>query len=239
MGILETLEYDHAIADKKTYEKTLAELQLELLTAELKLRECCNPALVLFEGWDAAGKGGAIKRLTEKLDPRGFHVWSISVPTHEEKLHHFLWRFWPKTPERGRWAIFDRSWYGRVLVERVDGLATKAEWQRAFREINELERQLVDDGMVLVKIFLAITKEEQLSRFKEREANPYKRWKIGSADWHNREHWDAYVEAAEEMFTETSTPAAQWTVIGANRKWHARLEVLRTVLKALRGARAE
>jgi polyphosphate kinase 2 (PPK2 family) len=239
MGILDALDYDHAIADKKTYEKTLADLQLEILEAELKLRECCNPAVVLFEGWDAAGKGGAIKRLTEKLDPRGFSVWSISVPTHEEKLHHYLWRFWSKLPERGRWAIFDRSWYGRVLVERVDGLAKKEAWQRAYREINDFERQLVDDGTVVVKIFLAITKDEQLARFKERESSPYKQWKIGSADWHNRENWDAYVEAAEEMFAETSTSVAPWTVVGADRKWHARLEVLRTVLKALHGAHKE
>jgi polyphosphate kinase 2 (PPK2 family) len=234
MGILDSLEYDQAIVDKKTYERELAELQLEILKSELAHRERGNSVLIAFEGWDASGKGGAIKRLTEKLDPRGYHVWSVSAPTQEEKAHHYLWRFWTRTPERGRWAVFDRSWYGRVLVERVEGFAKKREWKRAYREINEFERHLVDDDVVLVKIFLAITKDEQLRRFKERESDPYKRWKIGPEDWRNREHWDAYVEAAEQMFTETSTERAPWTVIGANRKWHSRVQVMRTVLKALR-----
>jgi polyphosphate kinase 2 (PPK2 family) len=239
MRILDSLDYDHSIPDKKTYERTLAELQLELLSAELKSRECCNPVLVLFEGWDAAGKGGAIKRLTEKLDPRGFQVWSISVPTHEEKLHHYLCRFWPKDT-RARPLGDLRPLLVWARARRACRRAgTEAEWRRAYREINELERQLVDDGVVLIKLFLAITKDEQLARFKEREADPYKRWKIGSADWHNREHWNEYIEAAEEMFANTSTSVAPWTVIGANRKWHARLEVVRTVLKALRSARVE
>src|SRR6516225_9431610 len=139
MGVLDKLDYDEKIADKQTYEQELARLQLRLLDAEMRTRDAGRPVVVAFEGWDAAGKGGAIKRLTEKLDPRGFSVWSISVPTHEEKLHHYLWRFWSKLPERGRWAIFDRSWYGRVLVERVDGLAKKEAWQRAYREINDFE----------------------------------------------------------------------------------------------------
>jgi polyphosphate kinase 2 (PPK2 family) len=233
MSILDRLDYDEAVVDKKTYEKELAELQLALLSAELKHRERGESVIIAFEGWDASGKGGAIKRLTEKLDPRGFQVWSISAPTDEEKRHHYLWRFWRRLPERGRWVVFDRTWYGRVLVERVEEFASKKEWRRAYRELNEFERALTDDGTVLVKIFLAITKEEQLRRFKERETDPYKRWKIGAEDWRNREHWDAYVEAAEEMFAETSTEHAPWTVIGANRKWHARLRVLRTVLRAL------
>jgi polyphosphate kinase 2 (PPK2 family) len=236
VGILDQLEYDQAVVDKKTYEKELAALQLELLGAELRQRERGGSVLIAFEGWDASGKGGAIKRLTEKLDPRGFQVWSISAPTDQEKQHHYLWRFWTRQPGRGRWAVFDRTWYGRVLVERVEGFAKKKEWSRAYREINEFERQLVDDGVVLVKLFLAITKDEQLQRFKERENDPYKRWKIGPEDWRNREHWGAYVEAAEQMFLETSTERAPWTVIGANRKWHARLAVLRTVLKAMRSA---
>ena len=236
MGILDQLEYDQAVVDKKAYERELSELQLALLSAELRHRERGESVVIGFEGWDAAGKGGAIKRLTEKLDPRGYQVWSVSAPSDVEKRHHYLWRFWQRLPERGRWALFDRTWYGRVLVERVEGFAKKKEWQRGFREINEFERHLVDDGVILVKIFLAITKEEQLVRFEEREKDPYKRYKIGPEDWRNREHWDAYVEAAEQMFTETSTARAPWTVIGANRKWHARVAVMRTVLKALENA---
>jgi polyphosphate kinase 2 (PPK2 family) len=237
MGVLNKLDYDAAVADKKTYEKELADLQLEILKAELRNREAGRPVVVAFEGWDAAGKGGAIKRLTEKLDPRGYAVHPIGAPTAEEKKHHYLWRFWTRTPERGRWAIYDRTWYGRVLVERVERLAKKKEWKRAYREINEFERQLVDDGAVLVKIFLAITKDEQKRRFEERENNPYKRWKIGPDDWRARERWDDYVDAAEEMFAETDTRLAPWKVIGADRKWHARLEVIRHVLARLDEAR--
>ncbi|MCA1665577.1 MAG: hypothetical protein LC659_15140, partial [Myxococcales bacterium] len=230
MGILDKLDYDAAVEDKQAYEKALADLQLALLEAELKTREAGRAVVVGFEGWDAAGKGGAIKRITEKLDPRGYAVHAIGAPNDDEKKHQYLWRFWTRMPERGRWAIFDRTWYGRVLVERVEGFAKKKAWKRAYREINEFERQLVDDGVVLVKVFLAITKHEQKKRFEERENNPYKRWKIGPEDWRNRDHWDEYVEAAEQMFEETSTPAAPWKVIGANRKWNARLEVLRHVL---------
>ncbi|HEY1586480.1 MAG TPA: UDP-galactose-lipid carrier transferase [Polyangia bacterium] len=236
MGILDKLDYDAAVEDKKAYEKALADLQLEVLKAEFKTREAGRSVVVAFEGWDAAGKGGAIKRLTEKLDPRGYSVHPIGAPNDEEKKHHYLWRFWTRMPERGRWGIFDRTWYGRVLVERVEGFAKKQAWKRAYREINEFERQLVDDGVVLVKVFLAITKHEQKKRFEERENDPYKRWKIGPEDWRNRDHWDEYVEAAEQMFAETSTPIAPWKVIGGNRKWNARLEVMRHVLTQLAAA---
>jgi polyphosphate kinase 2 len=236
MGMLDKLDYDAEVADKKAYEKELAELQLAILKAELKTREGGRQVIVAFEGWDAAGKGGAIKRMTEKLDPRGYQVHAIGAPTEEEKKRHYLWRFWTRMPERGRWGVFDRTWYGRVLVERVEGFCKKKAWKRAYREINEFERALVDDGVVLVKLFLAITKHEQKRRFEERENDPYKRWKIGPEDWRNREHWDEYVEAAEQMFDETSTPYAPWKVIGGNRKWHARLEVLRHVLARLDAA---
>jgi AMP-polyphosphate phosphotransferase len=239
MGILDKLDYDAAVEDKKAYEKALADLQLEVLKAEFKTREAGRSVIVAFEGWDAAGKGGAIKRLTEKLDPRGYQVHAIGAPTDEEKKRHYLWRFWTRLPDRGRWAIFDRTWYGRVLVERVEGFAKKKAWKRAYREINELERQLVDDGAVLVKVFLAITRHEQKRRFEERENDPYKRWKIGPEDWRNREHWDQYVDAAEQMFEETSTNVAPWKVIGGNRKWHARLEVMRHVLQRLDAATAD
>ncbi len=233
MAVFDKLDYDAAVADKKTYEEELGKLQLELLKAELRTREAKRSVVIAFEGWDAGGKGGAIKRLTEKLDPRGFVVHPIGAPSDEEKRRHWLWRFWTKLPERGRWAIFDRSWYGRVLVERVEGLAKKKAWKRAYREINEFERQLVDDGAIVMKLFLAITKDEQMRRFQERENDPFKRWKIGPEDWRNREHWDEYVEAAEQMFAETSTDVAPWKVVGGNRKWHARVEVLRHVLKRI------
>jgi AMP-polyphosphate phosphotransferase len=236
MTILDKLDYEAAVPDKKSYEEQLAKLQLRLLTAELELRESKKSIVIAFEGWDAAGKGGAVKRLTERLDPRAFGVHAIGAPTDEERKHHYLWRFWTRLPPRGRWALFDRTWYGRVLVERVEGFAKKKEWKRAYREINEFERMLVDDGTVLVKIFLAITKEEQAKRFDEREKNPYKRWKIGPEDWRNREHWDQYVEAAEEMFAETSTAHAPWKVLGADKKWHARVAVLEHVLERIVGA---
>src|SRR6185312_142159 len=236
MGILDKLDYDAEVPDKKTYERTLAELQLEVLKAELKTREGKRPVVLAFEGWDAAGQGRAIKRKTEKLDPRGYHVHAIGAPSDEEKKHHYLWRFWTRMPENGRWGIFDRTWYGRVLVERVEKLCKKKAWKRAYREINEFERQLVDDGVILVKVFLAITKHEQKRRFEERENDPYKRWKIGPEDWRNREHWDEYVDAAEQMFDETDTPYAPWKIIGGNRKWHARIEVLRHLLDRLGAA---
>jgi polyphosphate kinase 2 (PPK2 family) len=239
MGILDKLAYDVAVADKKEYEKELADLQLEVLKAELRTREAGRAVVIGFEGWDAAGKGGAIKRLTEKLDPRGYQVHAIGAPTEEERRRHYLWRFWTRLPDRGRWGIFDRTWYGRVLVERVEGFTKKKQWKRAYREINEFERQLIDDGAVLIKVFLAITKDEQKRRFEERENDPYKRWKIGPEDWRNREHWDEYVEAAEQMFAETHTDLAPWKIVGGNRKWHARLEVLRHVLARLGAERGE
>jgi polyphosphate kinase 2 (PPK2 family) len=239
MSVLDKLDYDEAMIDKKAYEEELAKQQLRLLDAELRTRESGRSVVVAFEGWDAAGKGGAIKRLTEKLDPRGYAVHPVGAPTDEEKRHHYLWRFWTRTPARGRWTIFDRTWYGRVLVERVEEFATKKQWKRAYREINEFERALVDDGTLVIKLFLAITRDEQARRFDERERDPYKRWKIGPEDWRNRERWDDYVEAAEEMFAETSTDYAPWKVVGANRKWHTRVAVIRHVLDVLRDAADE
>jgi polyphosphate kinase 2 (PPK2 family) len=150
-------------------------------------------------------------------------------PTPEELSHHYLWRFWTKLPAHGELAIFDRSWYGRVLVERVEGFCLDAAWKRAFREINEFEKTLVDDGAVLIKLYLHITKDEQLDRFKRRAADPYKHWKISDEDWRNRRHWDEHNEAAEEMFEKTSTPEAPWTVIPATFKWYARVKTLKAV----------
>lgn len=176
---------------------------------------------------------GGIRRLIEKLDPRGFHVWPIGAPSAGEQGRHYLYRFWTRLPVPGTIAIFDRSWYGRVLVERVEGLISKPVWKRAYDEINEFERMLIDDGVRVVKIFLHISPEEQLERFAERLSNPYKRWKLTDADIRDHQKWDDYAEAIEDMFDRTSTKAAPWHAIYAEKKWVARVEVLKAVTAAL------
>ena len=222
------------VLDEATYKSKLKEHQLRLIKLQLKLAANKKHSLIVVaEGPDAAGKGGAVKRLVEKLDPRAVRVYSTVKPTAEEYQRHYLWRFWNRLPPRGEVAVFDRSWYGRVLVERVEGFATVDEWRRAYREINEFERLLVDDGAVIVKFYLHITKEEQLLRFKRREADPYKSWKISDEDWRNRRQWDEHNKAAEEMFERTSPLSAPWNIIAGNYKWHARLAMLREVIKAL------
>ena len=230
--ILDELDQNRSI-DQEEYKERVKEYQLELLTLQRALIETKHSVVVVVEGPDAAGKGGAIKRLVEKLDPRTYRVYSIVKPTQEEYRHHYLWRFWDKLPSYGEIAIFDRSWYGRVLVERVEGFATGAEWKRAYREINEFERLLVDDGTLIIKLYLHISKEEQLERFKRREADPLKHWKITEEDWRNRRKWDEHNEAAQDMFEQTSTPFAPWTVIEANFKWYARLKFLKTAIKVM------
>jgi len=225
---LEDLDQSKSL-EQEEYKKLLKKSQLELLNAQLVLAERKNSVVIGGEGPDAAGKGGAIKRLTERLDPRLVRVYSVVKPTPEEYQHHYMWRFWTKLPSRGQVAIFDRSWYGRVLVERVEKFCTEAEWKRAYREINEFERQLADDGTIILKFYLQITKEEQLDRFKRREADPYKHWKISEEDWRNRRHWDQHNEAAEEMFERTSTDHAPWIVVPANFKWYARVKVVKAV----------
>lgn len=191
------------------------------------------PVLILFEGWDAAGKGGAIKRLVENFDPRGYEVTPISAPNDTERAHHYLWRFWQAVPAAGRVTIFDRTWYGRVLVERVEGFCKENEWRRAYREINEFEEQLTNFGAVIVKFWLHIDKDEQLRRFEEREHTPEKSWKITAEDWRNREKWDDYKLAVDEMLFRTSTRKAPWTVVAANSKEYARMTVLKTVAEAM------
>ena len=230
---LSKLPVDASVPDKATYEHDQAELQEKMLRIQQAAWREKRRAIIVFEGWDASGKGGAIRRLTEKLDPRGVHVWPIGAPTAEEQGRHYLWRFWQRLPEPGHIAIFDRSWYGRVLVERVEGFCPAEAWKRAYDEINTFERMLIDDGARVVKIFLHISKEEQLKRFVERLRNPHKQWKIGEEDLRNREKWDNYVDAVEDMFDGTSTEAAPWLVVGGNRKWHARLQVLDIVTAAL------
>lgn len=193
-------------------------------------------ALIVCEGWDAAGKGGAIQRLTSECDPRHYDVWPIAAPTPEEKAHHYLWRFWKRLPAAGEVAIFDRSWYGRVLVERVEGFATEVEWKRAYDEINEFESQLAADGTLIVKLFFHVTQEEQDKRFRERLDHPWKRWKVNAEDIRNRAKRDAYLTALRDMFAHTDTHWAPWTAIDGNNKKAARLAVLNRVADALAGA---
>ena len=219
--------------DQDEYKKQLKKYQLELLNSQLLLRERKTSVIIVMEGPDAAGKGGAIKRITERLDPRLVRVYSIVKPTPEEYQHHYMWRFWTKLPPHGHIAIFDRSWYGRVLVERIEQFCIEDEWQRAYREINEFERQLADDKAIVIKMYLHITKDEQLDRFKRREADPYKHWKISDEDWRNRKHWDEHNAAAEDAFEKTSTRDAPWIVIPANFKWYARVKVVKSVAERL------
>jgi polyphosphate kinase 2 (PPK2 family) len=189
------------------------------------------PVCVLFEGWDASGKGGAIKRLVAQIDPRHVRVVQFAAPTHDEKRHHFLWRFWPALPGWGGMAVFDRSWYGRVLVERVDGLATREQWLRAYDEINHFEETLAAEGMVLVKLWLHISQEEQLRRFKRREKDPLKTWKLTEEDWRNRDRRAEYEQAVEDMVARTDRePHARWQLIEADSKRYARVKVLETVI---------
>ena len=214
---------------KEIYAKDLKKFQLGLLNLQLRLKESKRSVIIVIEGPDAAGKGGAIKRTLEFLDPRLVRVYSTQKPTTEEYRHHYLWRFWNRLPSYGEIAVFDRSWYGRVLVERVEGFATDAEWKRAYAEINEMERTLVDDGAIVIKLYLHVSKEEQLKRFKERQANPYKHWKINDEDWRNRRKWNQHNKAAEDMFVKTSTKLAPWTVIAGDYKWHARVSFAKTI----------
>jgi len=234
MGLLDKLDLHAKIASKEDYRKKLLKLQLELLHFQRKLMDRKRSVCLVFEGPDAAGKGGVIKRMTEKLDPRMVRVYSITKPTPEESRHHYLWRFWNKLPAYGETVIFDRSWYGRVLVERVESFATEEEWKRAYREILEFERLLADDGVILMKFYIHISKDEQLRRFKERQADPYKHWKINEEDWRNRRKWKYHNEAAEDMFRLTSWNGAPWQLVSGQYKWHARVTVLKHVIKRLR-----
>ncbi len=218
--------------DRERYQEELAALQTRLVEIQQAYLFSGDSAVLVFEGWDAAGKGGCIRRMSAVLDPRGFKVWPIAAPRDYFAERHYLARFFEKLPPRGAIACFDRSWYGRVLVERVEGYADKARWKAAYREITDFERLLVDDGIRVCKFFLHISPEEQLKRFEERLRDPLKRWKLSYEDFRNREKWDAYVEAAEEMFERTGD-AAPWTLVAANNKKHARIAVLTEVTKRL------
>jgi polyphosphate kinase 2 (PPK2 family) len=230
---LDRLKPPPPCADREDYERRLEKLQLKMLSIQQTYLHEQRRGIVVFEGWDAAGKGGAIKRLTEKLDPRAFQVWPIGPPKPDEAARHHLYRFWAKLPEPGTVAIFDRSWYGRVLVERVEGFARRAEWRRAYAEINAFEKMLIDDGVRLVKLCLHVSPAEQLRRLAERLLEPYKRWKLAEADLDNYRRRKEYLAAFHDMFDRTSTRTAPWTAIHADRKWIARVKALETITAAL------
>jgi len=218
------------------YKKQLKRHQATLADRVWRAKERGISTVAVFEGWDAAGKGGAIRRLNQAIDARLSRVISIAAPTDEERAHHYLWRFWRHVPRGGHVTVYDRSWYGRVLVERVEGFASEADWRRAYSEINEFEEQLAGAGIVVVKFWLHISAEEQLRRFKEREKTPWKQHKITDEDWRNRKQWDAYESAVNEMVSRTSTEYAPWTVVAANDKRAARVTVVRTVSDRLGAA---
>lgn len=230
--MLETIDLTKTI-DRKNYVEQLTRRQIQLRELGYRLYVEKRSAVLIFEGWDAAGKGGAIKRITEKMDPRGYVVYPISAPHGEDKTKHYLYRFWRRLPDPGQIAIFDRSWYGRVLVERVEGFAKEEEWKRAFKEINSFERQLTDYGSIVAKFWIHISREEQLRRFEQRQASGYKAWKLTAEDWRNREKWPAYEEAVEEMLVKTSTGMAPWCLVEGNDKHWARTKVLSRVVEVL------
>lgn len=230
---LDRLDRSAMLADEGEYEERLRKLQGKLLAVQQAYLRDRRRAIVVFEGWDAAGKGGTIQRLTERLDPRRCKVWPIAAPTIEEQGRHYLYRFWQRLPEPGTIAVFDRSWYGRVLVERVEELIGARDWQRAYKEINEFENLLVDDGACLIKVFLHIGAGEQLRRFAERIAAPHKRWKISLDDFRAYGKRKAYKRAYEDMFDRTSTANARWHAVPADHKWYARVTALEIVVAAL------
>jgi len=221
--------------DPDRYEAEVGRLQTQAYALQIRSYLDGRQTVLAFEGWDAAGKGGAIKRLTSLMDPRGYKVWPIGAPRDEERRNHWLWRFWRRLPERGELVIFDRSWYGRVLVERVEKLARKEAWRRAYDEINTFERTLTAEGARVVKFFLHIDRQTQLERFKKREKDPIRHYKLGEEDWRNRKRWGAYQAAIQEMLDRTHRPDAPWVIVPANDKRYARLAVLRDTIRLLEG----
>ena len=226
-------DYEKGEAFDGDYDKALKKLQKRLSHIQYAHIVHKRRAIVLFEGWDAAGKGGIIQRLTAEWDPRYFEVWPIAAPTPEELAHHFLWRFWQRLPAQHNIAVFDRSWYGRVLVERVEGYASEAEWKRGYDEINDFEAQHIATGTTLVKVFVHVTQKTQDKRLKDRLEHPWKRWKTGLDDYRNRARRADYLEAMHEMFARTSTERAPWIVIDGNHKKAARIAALTAIADAL------
>lgn len=231
-GVLQGIDLSKTM-DREEYKKKKKELQKRLTALHNKMYLKRVPVVLAFEGWDAGGKGGAIKRLTQAMDPRGYEVVPTASPNDIEKAHHYLWRFWEKIPKAGHMAIFDRTWYGRVLVERIEGFATEEEWSRAYTEINNMEEQFTNAGYIVLKFWMHIDKDEQERRFHERENTPEKQWKITDEDWRNRARWDEYEKAVDEMIVRTSTEDAPWIVVEGNSKYYARIKVLETVVEAL------
>jgi polyphosphate kinase 2 (PPK2 family) len=238
VGRLDELDLSKSLSRKEEergLENAWARLsQLRLtLGGQIDEKRIGPPVCTIFEGWDASGKGGAIKRLVAQMDPRHVRVVQFAAPTADEKRHHFLWRFWPQLPGWGGMAVFDRSWYGRVLVERVEGFADREQWLRAYEEINGFERSLADEGMILVKIWMHISDAEQLKRFERRKDNPLKAWKLTDEDWRNRDKRGAYAEAVEDMLARTDQPNAPWSLIEADSKRYARVRVIETVIERI------
>ncbi len=231
--VFDALDLSLAVS-KGEYKKKLKKKQAKLGELGRKAFETGQSTVLVFEGADAAGKGGAIRRMVWGLDARTTRVHQFAAPTDVERAHHYLWRFWNKLPRAGYVTIFDRSWYGRVLVERAEGFATDDEWRRAYNEINDFENQIVDHGMLLLKFWLQIDQDEQLARFKEREQSAYKHWKLTDEDWRNREQWDAYQQYGHDLVQYTSTQKAPWILVEGNDKLHARLKVIDTVLDHLK-----
>lgn len=235
------IRYPHALAqleafqamEREVYEVQLADAQTRIRDLQFELYRRRKSVMVLYEGWDAAGKGGNIRRLCHSMDPRGYEVIPVAAPSAEERVHHYLWRFWKSLPKDGHIGIYDRTWYGRVLVERVEGFCRPEDWDRAYQEINEFEDDLVAHGSTLVKFWLHIDPEEQLRRFEERQNTPGKEWKITEEDWRNRKNWKSYEGAIDEMVARTSTPNAPWTLVPGNNKLYARVFTLRTIISAI------
>jgi polyphosphate kinase 2 (PPK2 family) len=228
IDLSQSLTREEYVIGRGRYQLQLRELAYQLYVQKRTL-------VMVYEGWDAGGKGGNIKRVTERLDPRGYEVLPIAAPKGEDATHHYLWRFWRrlKPPDEKQILIFDRSWYGRVMVERIEGFCTEEEWKRAYREINEFERQLADHGMILAKFWIQISTDEQLRRFEARRDTEYKSWKLTDEDWRNRARWDQYEAAVEDMLLRTSTLTAPWTIVEGNDKWFARVKTLRTLVELL------
>ena len=236
MPKLQDVELEGKVIEEEEYRKELKELQKRLGELHNRVYRKRVPVIITYEGWDAAGKGGNIKRITGALDPRGYEVHPIASPEPHEKARHYLWRFWTRLPKDGHIAIFDRTWYGRVMVERLEGFCSENDWKRAYNEMNEFEKELYDWGAVIIKFWVQINKDTQLERFTDRQNNPEKRWKITDEDWRNREKWDLYEEAVNEMLKKTSTTYAPWHILESVDKKYARIKALKIVIEELEKA---
>lgn len=231
---LSSISLNDKFLSEKEYQTRLKAAQKELKKLHNELYINKIPVIIAYEGWDAAGKGGNIKRISSALDPRGYEVFPIASPTPDEKNRHFLWRFWNRLPKTGHIAIFDRTWYGRVMVERLEGFCSENDWKRAYNEINEFEKDLTNWGAIVIKFWVQIDKDTQLERFNDRQNTPEKQWKITDEDWRNREKWDQYEAAIDEMIAKTNTPYAPWYILESNDKKYARIKALETIIDQIK-----